>query len=120
MDASGAERKLRTEEVGTFLVRFSTTNPGCFTISKMSPHAISHQRIIHHFGGGFIINNKNFESLELLIHHSAVDLHIVKPCAGSPFTPLFDNTAPKTSGYVSTITPSGSSSHHHHHHRAGH
>lgn len=43
-----AERLLKGREEGTYLVRFSTTNPGCYTISKVKKGgAPVHQRVEH-------------------------------------------------------------------------
>ncbi len=55
-----AEGHLAGKQVGTFLVRFSTSSPGFFTISKVAiDNSIQHQRIIHHPNQpAFYINNR--------------------------------------------------------------
>jgi hypothetical protein len=62
-------------QVGTFLVRFSTSSPGFYTISKVaSDGSIQHQRIIHHPNQpAFYMNNRVspplFPSFTLALHH---------------------------------------------------
>jgi Protein tyrosine and serine/threonine kinase/SH2 domain len=94
-----AENKLASRPHGTFLVRFSTSKGGNYTISKVSPTSINHQRITHAPGHGFHVNNKRYRTLEDLISLGADELKLYKPCPGSKlYTELFVD--PKVSGYV--------------------
>jgi hypothetical protein len=64
-----AEGQLAGKQVGTFLVRFSTSSPGFYTISKVSSDgSIQHQRIIHHPNQpAFYINNRVRRFLPVLL-----------------------------------------------------
>eukprot|EP01104_Vermistella_antarctica_P014036 TRINITY_DN4345_c0_g1_i1.p1 TRINITY_DN4345_c0_g1~~TRINITY_DN4345_c0_g1_i1.p1 ORF type:complete len:583 (+),score=95.87 TRINITY_DN4345_c0_g1_i1:118-1866(+) len=84
-----AESRLASQPVGTFLVRFSSTSPGCYTISKVAPNSINHQRILHSMGHSFYVNSKRFDSLQQLVQQSALDLGLTNPCNGSPFKQIF-------------------------------
>lgn len=50
ISTADAEVHLMHKPEGTFLVRFSTSEPGAYTISKVSMfNSISHQRIVHKY-----------------------------------------------------------------------
>jgi len=86
---------------GTFLVRFSTTNPGSFTISSVSStSSIKHQRISSTGDGRFTFNGKHYDDLSDIIKDST-DLFI--PCPGSKYALLFldYNAVVASSGYSS-------------------
>jgi len=95
-----AESMLTGKAVGTFLVRFSTSEAGAFTISKVHiDNSINHQRISHRPNqGAYYINNRGYGSLEELISKEAKNLNLVQACLGSRFLPLFVNQS--ISGYV--------------------
>ena len=95
-----AESMLTGKAVGTFLVRFSTSEAGAFTISKVHvDNSINHQRISHRPNqAGYSINNRDYASLEELITKEAKGLGLVQACLGSRFLPLFVNQS--ISGYV--------------------
>jgi len=94
-----AEAHLTGKNPGTFLIRFSSSSPGSYTISKVHmDHSINHQRIVHPPGGGFFINNKGYGTLEELVKGQAKELNLLTPCLGSRFTPLFTNQS--VTGYL--------------------
>jgi len=95
-----AEGQLAGKQVGTFLVRFSTSSPGFYTISKVaSDGSIQHQRIIHHPNQpAFYMNNRAYASLEDLINQNARELNLISACLGSRFSALFVEQS--ISGYV--------------------
>eukprot|EP00005_Dracoamoeba_jomungandri_P004604 CAMPEP_0174258702 /NCGR_PEP_ID=MMETSP0439-20130205/7658_1 /TAXON_ID=0 /ORGANISM="Stereomyxa ramosa, Strain Chinc5" /LENGTH=506 /DNA_ID=CAMNT_0015342317 /DNA_START=155 /DNA_END=1675 /DNA_ORIENTATION=+ len=95
-----AEALLTVKPSGTFLVRFSSSAPGCYTISKKDvDSSIKHQRIIHHPQQGvFYINNKGYASLDELITKEANALALTSPCLGSRYAFLF--VEQQVSGYV--------------------
>ena len=98
LDTREAERLLGGRSIGTYLVRFSTSAPGGFTISKVSSKNITHQRILH-TSQGFSIGNNKFATLEDLINSSRVDLHLDQSCPGSKFSQLFESTN-NVDGYI--------------------
>jgi len=81
-------------------VRFSTSSPGFYTISKVaSDGSIQHQRIIHHPNQpAFYMNNRAYASLEDLINQNARELNLISACLGSRFSALFVEQS--ISGYV--------------------
>ena len=64
-----AEKALsRKKKKGTFLVRFSSTEPGAYTLSFVtSDDRIQHLRISHRIGKGFEIKGHNFATLDDLV-----------------------------------------------------
>jgi serine/threonine protein kinase len=95
-----AEDRLAGKHVGTFLVRFSTSSPGYYTISKVAADgSIQHQRIVHQPNHpSFYIQNREYASLDNLIQQNAMQLNLVTPCLGSRFAALF--VEQNISGYV--------------------
>lgn len=85
-----SENRLAVRQMGTFLVRFSTSERGNFTISKVSQrHAITHQRIHRDAFGAYEINGHTYPSLEALIGGESARLHLLYPATGSRFTQIF-------------------------------
>lgn len=93
-----AENLLVAKPIGTFLVRFSSTAPGCYTISKVSStRSVSHHRVIHSRGRGFHVSNNRYESLAAIVADSHLGLS--RPCSGSTFyNELYGDQ--KSQGYV--------------------
>jgi len=68
LDTASAAARLSGQPPGSFLVRFSSTNPGCFTTSQVAADgAIRHQRVQYHAGRGFISQGVIFPRLSDLI-----------------------------------------------------
>lgn len=64
LDTVDAAERLNGQPPGSFLVRFSTTNPGCYTISSVATDGlIRHQRVQHHTNKGFVFQNVLFPRL---------------------------------------------------------
>jgi len=80
-----AESRLSGKGAGTFLIRFSTSSPGAFTISKVAPNkSINHQRIIYRVGRGFELgNNVVYHSLDDLVKGQSKELNLLTSCPGS-------------------------------------
>eukprot|EP01087_Luapelamoeba_hula_P012250 TRINITY_DN3403_c2_g1_i1.p1 TRINITY_DN3403_c2_g1~~TRINITY_DN3403_c2_g1_i1.p1 ORF type:complete len:506 (+),score=76.69 TRINITY_DN3403_c2_g1_i1:215-1732(+) len=95
-----AEAHLTGKAAGTFLLRFSSSAAGSYTISKVhTDHSINHQRIIHYPGqGGYYINNRAYATLDDLLKYEARELHLITPCLGSRFSPLFSTQS--VTGYL--------------------
>jgi len=100
-DISTGEAQLRLSGLpgGTFLVRFSSTHLGCYTISSLtqSNTSIKHQRVTFAAGRGFNFNGQWFESLEEIIRDSN---NLFIPCPGSKFQSLFVDQPHQVIGYT--------------------
>ena len=95
-----SQQKLSGLPGGTFLVRFSSTQPGCFTISSLTQgnSSIKHQRVlfeaskqVYHFNG------EVYRSLDDLIKDSN-ELFI--PCPNSKYQSLFVDQPHQVIGYT--------------------
>jgi len=98
-----AEQMLRAYKEGYFLIRLSTTEAGCFTISRVTrQNTIHHQRINYKADSGYttklvvnkqtkIISAQN-KSLRSFISLIKTDLHLVSACPGSKYRPIFQKT----------------------------
>lgn len=106
-----AEKLLNTQKKGHFLVRLSTSQAGCFTISKVSRSGgISHQRIDYKPDKGFslVLNNskkgkrtvQDTVSLQHLIESVKTELYLKAPCPGSPYESIFTRSKSKLDGYL--------------------
>mmetsp|Transcript_16243 Transcript_16243/g.45845 ORF Transcript_16243/g.45845 Transcript_16243/m.45845 type:complete len:598 (+) Transcript_16243:252-2045(+) len=98
-----AESALASRLPGTFLIRFSTTSPGCFTISKVSQAAngkpeITHQRIVRSPDRGFVVGGERFESLRDVA--GCKGLALLRACPGSRFYTELFLKQPTISGYI--------------------
>jgi serine/threonine protein kinase len=92
-----SEARLNNKSEGTFLVRFSTSEVGVFTISKVSSSGISHQRIqrVH---GQYIVNKKGYSTIVSLVENESHNLNLLTACGGSRFASLFRKQ--QLSGYL--------------------
>ena len=95
-----ATRLLDGRSDGFFLVRFSSTEPGFFTISKNSARKVSHIRIAHQpCSGKYSVGTPahprpSYASIAELLEKEE-HLHLGSPCPGSRFA-----GEPEVSGYV--------------------
>lgn len=68
LDTADAQACLNGKPPGSFLVRFSSTNPGCFTTSQIvADGTVRHQRVQHQPGKGFLFQNVMYPRLTELI-----------------------------------------------------
>ena len=95
------ESRIMTRDVGTFLVRFSNSAPGVFTISKVaSPLKVNHLRVSREqdpdnpFNYRFKLGTRIADSLEELVDLAANDYGLLYPCANPPYAYLFTEQAP--------------------------
>jgi hypothetical protein len=88
-----AEAKLRGAKSGTYLIRFSTTEPGSYAITVLVGTQIKHLRILHRPGTGYIIGKAECRSVEEVVSRFARELQLATPCPGSVFAHLRE--APK-------------------------
>lgn len=87
---SEAEDRLNGQPKGTFLIRFSTSSPGCFTISSINKNKkLTHQRVTHVPGRGFTFWDTHYEDLRALIKGERKKQFFVQPCPGSRYQKLF-------------------------------
>jgi len=85
-----SEDKLNGQPKGTFLIRFSTSTPGCYTISNInSKKKLVHQRVVHIPGEGFRFWDVTFPDLHSLIKSERKKYFFVQPCPGSKYKKLF-------------------------------
>jgi serine/threonine protein kinase len=93
-----AENRLIAKGPGAFLIRFSTSAPGTYTMSKVSRDgSINHQRILYQPGAGFFIHNKIYPSLEALVTGESREMGLTTPSLGSKYSHLFVEIQ---SGYI--------------------
>jgi len=109
IDKGEAEAALTNTAKGSFLVRFSNTLPGSYTISKMSKQGkINHQRIDYSPNKGFSIQfigsngNQNIEvqsRLDVLIATMGKQLYLKHSIATTKWKHLFELSGP-SDGYL--------------------
>lgn len=93
-----AERLLKGREEGTFLIRFSTSQPGSYTISKVKKGgAPVHQRV-EHKEDGYHVGARAYPTLELLLQGEYDNLGLQKACGGSKYRHIFE-TLNESGGY---------------------
>jgi hypothetical protein len=74
----------------TFLVRFSSRDPGCYAISTLSENnKVKHYRVYHKPGMKFLIGKTEVGSLQEIVTKFGKDLELIYPCAGSPYEKIF-------------------------------
>ena len=100
VQTSDAEHRLADRAEGCFLIRFSTTSPGSYTISKVKKGgAPVHQRI-EHKNGAFHVATRSYPNLELLLQGEYENLGLKGACPGSKYNAIFADVAAQGSFYV--------------------
>lgn len=90
LSSGAAEKELRKHKKGTFLVRFSAREPGCYAITTVSQsEKIKHFRIYHKPGLAFLIGKIECQSLEDIISKYHKELYLRHPAPNSPFEDIF-------------------------------
>merc|ERR1712137_314327 len=90
ISAVEAEKLLSPKPAGTFLVRFSSRDPGCYAISVMGKGSkLKHYRVYHKPGLQYLIGNSECSSIYEIISKYGKDLNLQQACSGSPFESLF-------------------------------
>eukprot|EP01088_Endostelium_zonatum_P000353 TRINITY_DN10636_c0_g1_i1.p1 TRINITY_DN10636_c0_g1~~TRINITY_DN10636_c0_g1_i1.p1 ORF type:complete len:574 (-),score=79.89 TRINITY_DN10636_c0_g1_i1:12-1733(-) len=77
-------------ENGAFLVRFSTSSPGCYAITVKTKGVAKHYRIMHKAGLNYLIGKVECSSLDEVIFKFRDDLNLLHPCKESKFVRLFE------------------------------
>merc|ERR1712137_27496 len=89
ISSEDAENKLSRRQVGTFLVRFSSREPGCYAITATTDKALKHFRIYHRPGLGYLLGTKECAHLEDFVNIHGEKLGLLHPCPGSEFQAIF-------------------------------
>lgn len=89
ISAPEAEKKLAGKEKGTFLVRFSARDPGCYAISTVGSKQIKRYRVYHRPGLGYLVASTECPKLEDFINNYNKKLGLKTMCPGSPFESIF-------------------------------
>jgi len=84
------ERRMGGERKGTFLLRFSSRDLGCYALTVVDTKgALKHYRINHSLGSSYAIGKVECPSLEVLIKRYGKELNLKRPCPGSPYEAMF-------------------------------
>jgi len=90
METVDAEKKLNGASKGTYLIRFSSGNPGAYAITVLgSTGSLKHYRIMHRAGEKYVLNPNSYDDLDSLIKAHKKDLHLKTPATGSKFEIIF-------------------------------
>jgi len=85
-----AMKRLRNEKKGTYLIRFSSKDPGGFVITVMRSNSkVKHYRVAHKPGSTFDISNFKCRRLDELLSVHRKELGLGQPCSPHPFEFLF-------------------------------
>ncbi|GAM16920.1 hypothetical protein SAMD00019534_000950, partial [Acytostelium subglobosum LB1] len=82
---------LANKKTGTYIVRFSSTDPGCYALSYVSKNKdIAHAKIVHKHGQGYIHmgGTTHYPSLDELIKNTGKLLGLKDPFEGGQFYAL--------------------------------
>lgn len=87
-----AEQRLTGQEKGTYLMRFSARDPGCYAISVVSQQGkLKHYRIYHKPGLDYLIGKTECSGLLDIVRKYHKELNLITPCPGSPFVDIFSS-----------------------------
>ena len=82
-------------------MRFSSRDPGLYSISVLDNKKVKHYRIIHKAGTKFRLANVERNSLEELLTVVASSLSLLKGCVGSPFARIWSKEEKVDDDYAS-------------------
>jgi len=92
IETGDAEKLLNGKKKGTYLIRFSTRDPGCYAITVLSKlGALKHFRIQHKAGQPYIVGNNEHPSLDALVKAHKKELYLKYPHIGSKYEAMFNN-----------------------------
>jgi len=94
---------LNGKQKGTFLVRFSTRDYGCYAITVLSKVGVlKHYRISHKAGSKYVLGPNEYDSLDALIKAHKKELYLKNPLGGSKYEAMFiaHDKKVSTSGYM--------------------
>lgn len=97
------ENTLRLQAPGTFLVRFSNSQKGCYCISKVSKDkVIKHIVIPYQVGKGFQLEKTWYTNLADLLTSNKEKYFLQTPCPGSKYSWMFESDVAQLGGYLPT------------------
>ncbi|PRP74643.1 SH2 domain-containing protein [Planoprotostelium fungivorum] len=92
IETSDAEKLLNGKKKGTYLIRFSTRDPGCYAITVLTKlGALKHYRISHKAGQPYIVGTNEHSSLEALVKAHKKELYLKYPHVGSKYEAMFND-----------------------------
>jgi len=92
-----AEDKIQGHRPGTYLFRFSASDPGSYAITGLSrTGSMKHYRIRHKASLGYLIGKVECKTLDEVVFRFKKELALKQPCPNSPFAPIFALPKPKT------------------------
>jgi len=107
LSSAKAEKILSNKKKGTFLLRFSATEPGAFTLSVISKDdKLQHFRISHKPGGRYMLAGVEFQSIEQLVTDNKLHKNMKPPlflnqaCTPSPFVDMLNSKEKLAAGYL--------------------
>lgn len=93
-----SQQRLAGLPSGTFLVRFSTSHHGCYTISSTSNTTIKHQRVSYYpEKRKYLLNQTWYDDLQDIIKDSD---NMMIPCPGNRYANLFEPQKESLIGYT--------------------
>jgi len=98
-----AEKKLNGTKKGTYLIRFSTGNPGAYAITVLgNTGVLKHYRVMHRAGEKYILGTNEYDDLEALMKAHKKDLYLKNPAIGSKYEAIFiaNDKRLATQGYM--------------------
>uniref|UniRef100_A0A6B2L2S5 Non-specific protein-tyrosine kinase n=1 Tax=Arcella intermedia TaxID=1963864 RepID=A0A6B2L2S5_9EUKA len=88
IDTKRADELLTSKPSGTFLIRFSSSTEGWFTLSQINDKLIQHFRVSHSPGQPYVLDKILYSSLYDLVSQRG----LTQPCTGSKYERLFDES----------------------------
>lgn len=90
ISSAEAEKLIAPEKKGTFLLRFSARDAGCYALTvQAAKGGLKHYRIQHTPGGRYAIGKVECSSLDSLIKRYHAELNLKRPCPGSKYEAMF-------------------------------
>jgi serine/threonine protein kinase len=90
ISSTDAEQVMAGKKAGQYMIRFSSQQPGYYTITAMAPdNTLKHYRIKHKAGLGFLLGNQEYPSLAKLLKAHRKDLGLKRAVKGSKYSQLF-------------------------------
>jgi len=84
--------EFKGKPVGSFLIRFSETLRGCYTLSQVSENRmVSHHRIKHKIGEPYVLEGSSYQSLSEIIEQKNYDKPLMSPYYIQIFDIKIDN-----------------------------
>jgi len=103
IETTDAEKKLNGQKKGTYLIRFSTGNPGAYALTVLSNAGVlKHYRVMHRAGEKYVVGTSEFDSLEDIIKNLKKELYLKTPLTGSKYETIFiaNDKRLATQGYM--------------------